>query len=146
MKLKQVSFTQNKYLFALHVIDRMIDEVNGDHEGLDTILLSLHSFTPVMDGFARPWDVGVLHWRGRTDFAHAMLATLRDDGVLAVGDNVPYAMDATDFTVPFHAFARDLSYAEIEVRQDLIGDSQGQSIRADHLRRAAEAALQRIGE
>ena len=114
--------------------------------GRDTILLSLHSFTPVMDGIARPWDVGVLHWRGRTDFAHAMLATLRDDGVLAVGDNVPYAMDATDFTVPFHAFARDLSYAEIEVRQDLIGDSQGQSIWADHLRRAAEAALQHISE
>ncbi|MBJ7443502.1 MAG: N-formylglutamate amidohydrolase [Sphingobium sp.] len=112
--------------------------------GRDTILLSLHSFTPVMGGIARPWEVGVLHWRGRTDFAHAMLAALRDTAALTVGDNVPYAMDATDFTVPFHAFPRDIAYAEIEVRQDLIDSVEGQMLWADHLAHAAEEALQRI--
>lgn len=112
--------------------------------GRDTILLSLHSFTPVMGGIARPWEVGVLHWRGRTDFARAMLAALRDKAAFTVGDNVPYTMDATDYTVPLHAFSRDLAYAEIEVRQDLIGTAEGQRIWAGHLRHAAEAALQRI--
>lgn len=113
--------------------------------GRPTILLSLHSFTPVMDGVSRPWDVGVLHWQGRTGFARAMLAALRDKAAFTVGDNVPYAMDATDFTIPCHAFPRDLAYAEIEVRQDLIGTAQGHRIWADHLRDAAEAALCRIG-
>jgi predicted N-formylglutamate amidohydrolase len=111
--------------------------------GRDTILLSLHSFTPVMDGVIRPWDVGVLHWRGRTDFALALLAALRGKAAFTVGDNVPYAMDATDFTVPFHAFPRDLPYAEIEVRQDLIGSAEGQIIWAEHLGQAAQAPFQR---
>ncbi|RJG53288.1 N-formylglutamate amidohydrolase [Sphingobium terrigena] len=112
--------------------------------GRDTILLSLHSFTPVMGGIARPWEVGVLHWLGCTHFAHAMLAALRDTAALTVGDNVPYAMDATDFTVPFHAFPRDLAYAEIEVRQDLITSVEGRMLWADHLAQAAKDALQRI--
>lgn len=124
-------------------ISDMIDARSA--AGRDTTLLSLHSFTPVMGRIARPWEVGVLHWRGRTDFAHAMLAALRDTATLTVGDNVPYAMDATDFTVPFHAFPRDLAYAEIEVRQDLIDRVEGHMLWADQLAHAAKDALQRIG-
>jgi predicted N-formylglutamate amidohydrolase len=112
--------------------------------GYETILLSLHSFTPVMDGVARPWDVGVLHWKGRTDFARAMLDVLRDDAELTVGDNEPYQMDGTDYTVPLHAFPRDLAYAEIEVRQDLVDTSEGQAIWASHLSHAAQAAYRRL--
>lgn len=117
--------------------------------GRATILLSLHSFTPIMDGIARPWDVGVLHWRGRTDFAQAMLDALRSDAALTVGDNQPYQMDATDHTVPRHAFPHDLPYAEmpyaeIEVRQDLIDDAAGQQIWAQRLAQAAQSAAARI--
>jgi predicted N-formylglutamate amidohydrolase len=118
--------------------------------GRATILLSLHSFTPVMDGIARPWDVGVLHWLGRTDFAQAMLDALRADAALTVGDNQPYRMDATDHTVPRHAFPHQLPdvempYAEIEVRQDLIGDTVGQHLWARRLAQAAQSAAARIG-
>lgn len=105
--------------------------------GQDSILLSLHSFTPAMHNIARPWEVGILHWNGRTDFAHAMLEALKRQDGLIVGDNVPYAMDATDYTVPLHAFPRELSYAEIEVRQDLIGDAEGQRLWAERLTAAA---------
>ncbi len=113
--------------------------------GRATILLSLHSFTPIMDGIARPWDVGVLHWLGRTDFAQAMLDALRADTALTVGDNQPYQMDATDHTVPRHAFPHQLPYAEMEVRQDLIGDAAGQNIWAQRLAHAAQSAADRIG-
>ncbi|WP_088182255.1 N-formylglutamate amidohydrolase [Sphingobium sp. Z007] len=113
--------------------------------GRATILLSLHSFTPVMNGIARPWEVGVLHWRGRTDFARAMLDALRTDAALTVGDNQPYQMDATDHTVPRHAFPHNLPYAEIEVRQDLIGDADGQHIWAQRLAQAAQSAAACIG-
>ncbi|MBV9949245.1 MAG: N-formylglutamate amidohydrolase, partial [Myxococcales bacterium] len=44
---------------------------------------------------------------------------------LAVGDNQPYAMDGTDYTVPRHAHAQGLPYLELEFRQDLLGDDAG---------------------
>ena len=94
--------------------------------GRPTILIALHSFTPVMAGVARPWHVGVLHWRGETGFARALLATLGEEAGLIVGDNEPYRMDETDYTVPRHAVTAGLPYAEIEVRQDLIADLGGQ--------------------
>lgn len=108
--------------------------------GLPTILLSLHSFTPEMGGVARPWDVGILHGPGRTGFAHALLDALYEDVDLIVGDNVPYAMDETDYTVPLHAIGRDLEYAEIEVRQDLIGSASAQEAWANSLAFAARRA------
>ena len=47
-------------------------------------------------------------------------------GKEVVGDNQPYSMDGTDFTIPHHADARGLDYLELEVRQDLLADRAGQ--------------------
>ena len=90
------------------------------------IMVALHSFTPVMAGFARPWHAGVLHDRGDTRFSDAVLAGLRARVDAPVGDNEPYAMDGIDFTVPYHCYATGRPYAEIELRQDLIADAAGQ--------------------
>ena len=93
--------------------------------GLATILIALHSFTPAMNGQARPWRYGVLHLGGSAA-CDAALAALRERlGAELVGDNQPYKMDGTDFTVPHHALPRGLDYVELEVRQDLIADGQG---------------------
>ena len=46
-----------------------------------------------------------------------MLGELQRIG-LTIGDNEPYRMDATDYTVPRHAYPRELPYVEVEVRQD----------------------------
>ncbi len=89
--------------------------------GLATVIVALHSFTPVMDGFQRPWEIGVLHDGRREDFALRVLQALQADGTLSVGDNEPYRMDKTDYTVPRHAYPRHLRYLELEVRQDIIG-------------------------
>ncbi len=94
--------------------------------GRDTIFIALHSFTPVMDGRARPWQVGILHASGEMQFACALLGILQRIAGLTVGDNEPYRMDNTDFSVPHHCFNSGLPYAEIEVRQDLIADVDGQ--------------------
>jgi predicted N-formylglutamate amidohydrolase len=51
-------------------------------------------------------------------------------------------MDDTDHSVPRHAYAGGLAYAEIEVRQDLIGDAAGVERWCDRLG-AALAAAQR---
>jgi predicted N-formylglutamate amidohydrolase len=97
------------------------------HAGHPTVLLALHSFTPAMGGFARPWRFGVLHLGG-SRFSDAMLGVLRRElGPDLVGDNEPYRMDGTDYTVPRHAIAGGLDYLELEVRQDLISDPAGQA-------------------
>lgn len=95
--------------------------------GRKALLISLHSFTPVFQGFVRPWRFGVLH-RGDSRLSERMLAVLRREVGEAVGDNAPYRMDQTDNTVPLHADPRGLDYLELEVRQDLIADPDGQAV------------------
>jgi predicted N-formylglutamate amidohydrolase len=95
--------------------------------GLPTTMVSLHSFTPSMNGVARPWRFGVLH-AGNSPYSRAVLAGLRADlSEALVGDNEPYRMDEVDFTIPHHAGARGLDYLELEVRQDLLADDAGQA-------------------
>lgn len=108
--------------------------------GQPSLLVSVHSFTPSMGGLARPWRFGVLHL-GDSAFSRAVLAVLRTDWGEAAGDNQPYAMDGTDYTIPRHARAHGLDYLELEVRQDLIAGAEDQiemaRLVADVLSRAA---------
>jgi predicted N-formylglutamate amidohydrolase len=97
--------------------------------GRPSFLISLHSFTPVFQEFARPWRFGVLH-RGDSALSARMLMLLREAVGAEVGDNQPYAMNAIDLTVPLHADARGIDYLELEVRQDLIAEPAGQSAAA----------------
>lgn len=111
-----------------------------DASGDETILLSLHSFTPAMAGVSRPWQVGVLHGGGEASFALAFLAALQAEPGLVVGDNEPYRMDDTDYTVPFHAFAALRPYLEIEVRQDELATAEGVERMCDILGKALTKA------
>jgi predicted N-formylglutamate amidohydrolase len=98
-----------------------------------TVLVAMHSFTPVFKGFERPWHVGVLHNRDRTVADH-MLEFFRAEPGLVVGDNEPYFVsDLTDYTVPVHGEKRGLLHVELEIRQDLITDWTGQREWADRL-------------
>jgi len=96
-----------------------------DAAGQATILIALHSFTPVMAGIARPWHAGVLHDSGDARFALAVLERLRGEPALIVGDNEPYSMDSIDYTIPLHAWQKRRPYLELEVRQDLLGSADG---------------------
>lgn len=85
-----------------------------------TGLVTIHSFTPVYRGIARPWHVGVISTPDRR-FADALLARLRRDRHLVVGDNQPYsAKDNVDYTIRRHGYARGLPNVMIEVRNDLL--------------------------
>ncbi len=98
-----------------------------DAAGAPTVVVALHSFTPQMHGFARPWHAGVLYGGGDERFARAALVRLTAALDVPVGDNQPYAMDGIDHTVPLHCFAAaegtGRAYVEFEVRQDLLGDA-----------------------
>lgn len=93
--------------------------------GQPTVLVTVHSFTPVYLDTARPWELGVLYQRDAR-LAKPLLELMRADG-WCVGDNQPYAVsDATDYAIPVYGEQRGLPHVELEVRQDLIADAVGQ--------------------
>jgi predicted N-formylglutamate amidohydrolase len=60
-------------------------------------------------------------------FAHLVMALLRREAALVVGDNEPYSVtDASDYTIPVHGERRGLHHVAIEIRQDLIAGDEGQ--------------------
>ena len=115
-----------------------------ERAGRPTLLVSLHSFTPVFQGFQRPWRFGVLH-RNDSDFSRRALEWLKKAFGDQAGDNQPYAMNAIDNTIPLHADARGLDYLELEMRQDLISGPAGQdevaAVVARLLREAGQGRL-----
>jgi predicted N-formylglutamate amidohydrolase len=116
-----------------HRIDEVIDQRLAEKR--PTILVSLHSFTPVYAGMARPWHIGTLYNRDKI-LPPLLLQALRAEGDLVVGDNEPYAVrDETDYTIPVHGEARGLTNSGIEIRQDLITDRSGQQQWAERLAR-----------
>ncbi len=103
--------------------------------GRPTVLIALHSFTPVYAGVARPWHIGTLYHRDDR-LPALLLAALRAEGDLVVGDNEPYAVDdATDYAIPVYGEGRGLIHTGIEIRQDLISDAAGETAWAERLAR-----------
>ena len=105
------------------------------------VLIAMHSFTPEFGGVSRPWHAGVLYHRD-TRLAHALLAALRVEPGLVVGDNEPYAIsDGSDYAIPVHGEQRGLLHVELEIRQDLIADAHGQDEWAERLARLLPSVL-----
>ena len=86
--------------------------------------ISIHSFTPVLNGEAREWQMGVL-WDKDDKTRSIFLEGLRGAGY-KVGDNEPYSGKAPqDFTIDHHAEELGLPHVGIEIRQDLVDDDEG---------------------
>lgn len=97
-------------------------------------VISVHSFTPVLNGISRPWQLGIL-WDADRRIADPLMDGLRADGFM-IGDNEPYSGRAPqDFTIDHHAEAVGLPHCGIEVRQDLIDHDDGVQRIAAHLHR-----------
>ena len=104
-------------------IDRMLAGFAA--RGVVPAVLSVHSFTPVFGGATRPWHAGVL-WNRDPRIPTPLLAALRADPRIVVGDNEPYdARDDHGYSMKRHAEAAGLPHALIEIRQDLIDTRHG---------------------
>ena len=104
-------------------------------QGVIPALLSIHSFTPVWRGIARPWQAGLL-WDVRDKrFSDVLMAALREDRHLVVGDNEPYRGGLCGDTIDEHGTRRGLASALLEIRHDLIDDEPGISDWVDRLAR-----------
>lgn len=95
---------------------------------------AIHSFTPVMAGRARPWDVGFLY-RDPASGGRALVdLAARTWPGLVIGDNEPYTVeDDTDWFVPACAEPRRIPHGLIEVRNDHLLSAEGCRLWADRL-------------
>jgi predicted N-formylglutamate amidohydrolase len=94
--------------------------------GADSIVVAVHSMTPVLDGRSRPWQIALSSYDDRR-LIEPLLEALRAPGDLVVGDNEPYCIElAVDYSIPFHALRRGLLHLQVEFRQDEIADAAAQ--------------------
>jgi len=107
-------------------------------------LFSIHSFTPIMMGRARPWDAGIL-WNRDPRIALPMIEHLRQHSHLHIGDNEPYDGKQLAYSIDRHGMAAGLPNAAIEIRQDLIANQEGVETWAKLLGDALEDTLSREG-
>lgn len=106
------------------VIRRELDE--REARGQSSVLIFVHTFTPVFRSVARPWHAGVLYLND-TRLAKPLMEKLQNEKDLHIGDNEPYSASAlTDYSLVEHAERRGHPYVEIEVRQDLVSSAEGQ--------------------
>jgi predicted N-formylglutamate amidohydrolase len=110
--------------------------------GRAPFIFSVHSFTPVMQGRARPWHVGVL-WDLDDRAPRALIEALAADKDLVVGDNEPYDGALRGDTMFRHAIVNGFAHALIEIRQDLIADTKGALAWAERLAPIVDAINRR---
>ena len=104
-------------------------------------IVSIHSFTPILQRGFRPWQVAVL-WDEDDRLAAAVLAGLRRDQSLRVGDNEPYSgRYPVGYTIPFHAKRPGLPHVTFELRQDLIDTQERARAWAERLAAVLRAPL-----
>ncbi len=105
------------------------------------VILSLHSFTPAMNGFQRPWQIGIL-WNKDERLPVPLMRRFAAEPGMTVGDNEPYSgRDGHGYSTKAHAEALGLAHALIEVRQDLIAEAAGAATWAQVLHRVCADVL-----
>jgi predicted N-formylglutamate amidohydrolase len=110
-------------------------------EGMETILVTVHSFTPVYRGIARPWPIGLIHGKdtGFTRaFGNVLLANIPG---LDLGWNEPYAaLNGVTYTLEHHGDERGLASTMIEIRNNEILEPSGVDLWARRVARGLETA------
>lgn len=112
--------------------------------GRQTIVVSQHSMTDNFKGSQREMHAAVLYCRDAR-IGKAVLTELRRERGLIVAENEPYRCnEATDYTIFNHAEGRGLPYLELEIRQDLIRDADGQAAWGRRVAEALESVAHKL--
>lgn len=108
-------------------LDRAIESAFCRHERL--AVFSIHSFTPVFGGQARPWHAGFLSRKTLATAESLMASVAQAQPELHLALNEPYRIeDNTDWLIPAHAEARGLPHCLIEIRNDEIDTPEGAAL------------------
>ena len=110
--------------------------------GTKTILVTIHSFTPVYKDLPRPWPIGLIHAHDERFTAALRDALVGEDAKLNVGWNQPYsALNGVTYTLEHHGEDRGLEATMIEIRHDEILEPEGVARWAARLARCLTVAL-----
>ncbi len=125
----------NKKLSADDRLARVRDIYRPFHDGVSAVLdrraaggqtslvVSIHSFTPIYKGKPRSIELGILHDRDTTLSSKLIKSFPNIDARL----NEPYGpKDGVLHTLNLHGFTRGLQHAMIEIRNDLVATERGQ--------------------
>lgn len=111
-------------------------------KGVVPAVVSIHSFTPVFEGFERPWHVAMLSNRDRR-LTDPLLQALAQDPSIVVGDNEPYSgWDPAGYAIHVYGSEMGLPTAVFEIRQDLIDTHHGAEAWAYRLAAVLRPVLQ----
>ncbi len=109
-----------------------------------TMLVTIHSFTPVYNGAPRTVEVGILHDSDRR-LADAMLNAAVQHPAYNVQRNAPYGPeDGVTHTLQEHAVAHGHLNVMVEVRNDLLADEAGIEAIATWLQSLLTSALKEL--
>ena len=93
--------------------------------GVTPAIVSIHTCTPVIKDFERPWHIGVLSNHDRR-MADLLIAELARDSTLCIGDNQPYSgLDPHGYSIETHALPQGRPNVLLEIRQDLVDSHHG---------------------
>ncbi|MCD7110723.1 N-formylglutamate amidohydrolase [Rhizobium sp. DKSPLA3] len=108
------------------------------------VIVTIHSFTPVWHGRPREVEVGILH-DSDSRLADAFLADAAEDEAFVTRRNAPYGpQDGVTHTLIEHGIHNGLLNVMIEIRNDLIANTDGQRVLAGYIGDHLGKALMRL--
>ena len=106
-----------------HEIEKAL--VLAEQDGGVVATIAIHSFTPVMAGFERPWHIGILYDRDAR-LARPLIDWLAEQDGVCVGDNQPYsATHPPGYGFEAYGTSAGRPHVMIEIRQDLVATPAG---------------------
>jgi predicted N-formylglutamate amidohydrolase len=119
---KDISHRINKYYTPFHQKTDQLIQLKAKNVNAP-LIINMHSFTPVMNGTQRPWQIGML-WNKDPRIAQVLIKTLTEKG-FNVGDNQPYSGQKLNHTMNTHGTNHGFAHVNIEIRQDEIDHIEG---------------------
>ena len=110
-------------------------------QNITSLIVTMHSFTPVYRGIRRHLDLGVLHDRDTrlADLVLGLAGRMKD---IVVRRNEPYGpQDGVCHTLNLHGGTRGIHHVMLEIRNDLIDQEAGQAQWAARLASVLEQAV-----
>ena len=127
---KGVAIALGEYLNSpvlLSDFSRLVIDPNRGEDDPTLVMKAIHSFTPCLKGRSpRPWHVGVLYSHVDARLSQALIALLRHEADVCLGDNEPYSGHLPGDAIDRHALQHGRHNTLIELRNDLIGSPEDQ--------------------
>lgn len=96
--------------------------------------LSIHSFTPSLQGQIRPWEIGFLYRKDNESSESLAQSISSNSPSVRIGMNQPYRIDdESDWFVPHHCETREIPHSLIELRNDQLGTATNRELWAGRL-------------